>query len=88
MIEVGNWVLVKSKDSFPGAIVLEIAKNDDGKRIYRVAHSLKVAESSDSQGYWIDGSKVFETDEQPQPEDVSNNAPITTEGPTLLKRVQ
>jgi hypothetical protein len=74
MIEVGNWVLVKVKDDFPSAIVLEIAKNDAGKRIYRVAHSLSTRQPELNYGYWVDGNKVFEMDEQPKSEKVEDGS--------------
>jgi hypothetical protein len=88
MIQVGNWVLVKSKDDFPTAIVLEIANNDAGKRIYRIVHSLNVGHPSLDNGYWVDGSRVFEMDEQPKPEVTSNDASIASQGAMLLNRVQ
>lgn len=51
-------VVVKQGSDFPHATVLEVAKNGAGKSIYRVTHF------GDSEGYWIDGNRVFEVEEE------------------------
>jgi len=53
MIQMGQQVLVKQGDRFVWLTVLEVAASDTGKSIYRVTLDLN------SDGYWVDGSKVF-----------------------------
>lgn len=82
MIEVDSSVLVKSREGFNRAKVLEIAKNNSGKYIYKVTYR------EDNDGLWIDGSKVFETDGQSKAEITSEDVPGASDGSILPKRIQ